>query len=55
MALFGIGAAITSAHGDRDGGAVNDRDSVQRRASRRLLRRLLCCKIVSRYGPLKYH
>ena len=52
LTVFASGAAITIANGNRDGGAVDDRDGVRQRASRRLLRRLLRRKIASRYGTL---
>ena len=49
LIVFAFDAVISIAYGNRDGGAVDNRDGVRGRASCRLLRRLLRCKISSCY------
>ena len=46
---FVFRAAISIAHDDLNGGAADDRNGVQRRASLCVHRRLLCHKIAHRY------
>ena len=52
LTVSAFGVAITIAHSDCDGGAIDDRNDMRRRASCRLLKRLLRREIASQYGTL---
>ena len=49
---YSLGGAIVIVHGDREGRRRDDHDSMRRRASRRLTRRLLRREITPRYETL---